>query len=108
MQPYLENIINDVSKKLDIPYDVCCRIYMSMWHFIEDKVKEHHYKDMTLEEFTQIRPNFNLPSLGKLCVTQDRFKGVMKSFEMKRLAGEQKRLREANQDVQDKEDSSEV
>lgn len=107
MQPYLEEIINQVSKELGVPYAVCCKAYMSQWFFIEEKVKQHNYKDLTLEEFRQIRPNFNLPSLGKLCVTEERFEGVLKAIEYRKRASRRKErqngeiIEEITQDVQD-------
>lgn len=80
---------------------------MSQWFFIEEKVNQHNYKDLTLEEFRQIRPNFNLPSLGKLCVTEERFEGVLKAIEYKKKAAQRKReqqieiTEDTTQDVQD-------
>lgn len=107
MLPYLEEIINQVSKELGIPYEVCSKAYMSQWFFIEEKVKQHNYKDLTLEEFKQIRPNFNLPSLGKLCVTEERFEGVLKAIEYRKKAAQRKEQQSIetteviSQDVQD-------
>lgn len=98
MLPYLEQIINQVSQELNVPFDVCCKAYMSQWQFILDKVKQYDYKDLTPEEFKKIRPNFNIPSLGKLCVTQERFENCIKAIEYKRNILKQK---EAEKDVQD-------
>lgn len=94
MLHYLEEILNQVSKELDVPYEVCCKAYMSQWFFIEEKVKQHNYKDLTLEKFRQIRPNFNLPSLGKLFVTEEKFEKVLKALEYKRKASQEKRERQ--------------
>lgn len=81
---------------------------MSQWFFIEEKVKQYNYKDLTLEQFKQIRPNFNLPSLGKLYVTEERFENILKALEYKRLAVQKKKgqqgietIKDTTQDVQD-------
>jgi len=36
---------------------------------------------MTEEEFLELKTNFNIPSLGKLSCTRDRYLGVKKRFE---------------------------
>ena len=36
---------------------------------------------MSDEEFSKLHTNFNIPSLGKLCCTLDRYRRVKKRFE---------------------------
>ena len=70
-----EDIILEVSKELDIPFAVCKEAYASMWRFIKKTAQALPLKeDLTDEQFLQLRPNFNLPSLGKLFVTQENYR----------------------------------
>lgn len=100
MQKQLEPIIEKMSKELDVPYDVCVQAYMSQWHFISEKINSMTIKDMTLEEFQKTKRNFNIPSIGKLCITEKKFQNIQRKFEYLR----QKR----NKNVQNQEDSSHV
>ena len=100
MQKQLEPIIEQMSKELGVPYDVCVDAYMSQWKFIKEKLRTFELKGMSIEQFRETKKNFNLPSIGKLCVTEKKFKGTLKAFEYI------KKRREQN--VQDKEDSSHV
>lgn len=99
MQHQLEKILSEVSEELGVPYEVCCKAYMAQWSFIYEKIGEHSLYNMSLDEFRQIRPNFNIPSIGKLCVTEERFINMKKFYEM---------LKNRKKDVQDKEDKSDV
>ena len=74
-------IINQVSKELDIPVEVVDKAYRSSFEFIKNKIQSLPLKDdITEEEFSQLRTNFNIPSLGKLVCTYDRMVGVKKRF----------------------------
>lgn len=72
---------------------------MAQWSFIYEKIGEHSLHNMSLDEFRQIRPNFNIPSIGKLCVTEERFINIKKFYEI---------VKNRKKDVQDKEDKSDV
>lgn len=74
-------IINQVSKELDIPVEVVDRAYRSSFEFIKNKIQSLPLKeDISEEEFSELRTNFNIPSLGKLVCTFDRMEGVKKRF----------------------------
>lgn len=74
-------IINQVSKELDIPVEVVDKAYKASFEFIKDKIQSLPLKeDIDEEEFSKLRTNFNLPSLGKLVCTFDRMVGVKKRF----------------------------
>lgn len=76
------NIIKKVSEELNLPLEVVDRTYKSYWVFIKDTINSLPLKeDINEEEFTKLRTNFNIPSLGKLCVTWDRLMGCKKRFE---------------------------
>ena len=74
-------IINQVSKELDIPVEVVDKAYRSSFEFIKSKIQSLPLKeDIGEEEFSELRTNFNIPSLGKLVCTFDRMVGVKKRF----------------------------
>ena len=74
-------IINQVSKELNIPVEVVDRAYRSSFEFIKNKIQSLPLKeDISEEEFSGLRTNFNIPSLGKLVCTFDRMEGVKKRF----------------------------
>lgn len=74
-------IINQVSKELDIPVEVVDKAYKSSFEFIKNKIQSLPLKeDISEEEFSELRTNFNIPSLGKLVCTFDRMVGVKKRF----------------------------
>lgn len=75
-------IINQVSKELDIPVEVVDKAYRSSFEFIKNKIQSLPLKeDINEEEFSKLRTNFNIPSLGKLVCTFDRMVGVKKRFD---------------------------
>ena len=74
-----KTIFEKVSSELNIPVKVVEYAYKSYWKFIREKIKELPLKDIKdEEEFLKLRTNFNIPSLGKLGITLDRFNKVNK------------------------------
>lgn len=74
-----KTIFERVSSELNIPVKVVEYAYKSYWKFIREKIKELPLKDIKdEEEFLKLRTNFNIPSLGKLGITLDRFNRVNK------------------------------
>lgn len=74
-------IIEQVSKETNIPIEVVDKAYKLYWKFIKDKIQALPLKeDLTEEDFSKLRTNFNIPSLGKLCCTYERMVGVKKKF----------------------------
>lgn len=77
-----EDIITETSKDLNIPYEVVDLAYKSYWKFVREKIQELPLKeDISEEELSKLRTNFNIPSLGKLNCTPERFIGVKKRLE---------------------------
>lgn len=75
------SILEKVSKELNIPEEVVDRAYKSYWEFIKEKIQSLPLKeDISEEEFSKLRTNFNIPALGKLTCTYDRMLGVKKRF----------------------------
>ena len=81
------DIIDKVSKELDISVEVVDAAYKSYWEFIKQTIQSLPLNDdISEEDFTKLRTNFNIPSLGKLTCTFDRMVGVKKRFKyIKRL-----------------------
>ena len=71
--------IKQVSIELGLPPQVVKEAYESFWTFIRKNIKALPLKeDLSKEEFDKLRTNFNVPSLGKLSCTYDRFIGIKK------------------------------
>lgn len=77
----LDAAIKKVSEELGIPEEVCHRAYMYAWKFIYEHAETPVLSiDTPIEEFKQARMNFNMPSLGKLYITEDKFNKVNRKF----------------------------
>lgn len=75
------DLVSVVSKELNIPIKAVDRAYKSYWEFIKTTIQALPLKeDINEEEFSKLRTNFNIPSLGKLVCTYDRMVGVKKRF----------------------------
>lgn len=76
-----------LSKELDIPEEVVREAYNSYWVFVRESIKALPLKeDLSEKEFSKLRTNFNVPSLGKLNCVYQRYKGVRKKYQyLKRL-----------------------
>lgn len=71
------DIEKEVSQKLNIPEDVVDAAYKSFYEFVKEKITELPLKDeLSEEEFSKLRTNFNIPSLGKLHCTYERYSKV--------------------------------
>ena len=75
------DIIGKVSQEMGLPPEVVDTAYKSYWKFIKQTIQSLPLKDdISEEDFTKLRTNFNIPSLGKLTCTYDRMLGVKKRF----------------------------
>lgn len=78
----IEKIITEVSNKANLPYEVVDLVYKSYWKFIKEKIQELPLKeDISEEKFLTLKTNFNIPSLGKLNCTYDKFLKIKKKLE---------------------------
>lgn len=74
-------IFKQVSQETGIPEEVVSVAYRAFWRFIRETIVALPLKeDLTEEEFNELRTNFNVPSLGKLVCTFDRYVGMKKRF----------------------------
>ena len=77
-------IISKVSEKTGLPERLVDRTYRAYWRAIKEHITSLPLKsDLTEEEFLKLQPNVNIPSIGKLHVTLDRYKKMKKMYEIK-------------------------
>ena len=78
-----KEIILDVSRNLDTSPDVIEKVYKAYWSFIKETIQALPLKDnLSEEEFSTLKTNFNVPSLGKLACTLDKYNRVKKRFKL--------------------------
>lgn len=76
------SILNKVSDELGLPFEVVRATYESYWKFIRETIQALPLKeDLSEEEFSKLRTNFNIPSIGKLSCTYNRYTGLKKQYE---------------------------
>ena len=98
-----DEIISKVSADTGLTTRLVDRTYRAYWKAIREHIKSLPLKeDLTEEEFMKLRPNINLPSLGKLNVTLDRYHGMKKYFEIHYKNYKGKKYKKDN-NVEDKE-----
>lgn len=89
--------IKQVAEELGIPYEVAHKAYGKAWEFIKMKMREISFdENLTEEEFKKLRPNFNIPELGKLVVTWDKYQKIQNRIAFL------KKLKEEENDSKDK------
>lgn len=77
-----DQIIANVATDVELPIDVVRSTYRAYWQFIRSSIQELPLKDdLQEEDFNRLKTNFNIPSLGKLSCTIDKYKGVKKKFQ---------------------------
>ncbi len=77
-----DEMIATVAEELELPKGLVDKTYRAYWKVIREHIKSLPLKeDLTDEEFLKLQPNVNIPSLGKLHVTLDRYHRMKKSEE---------------------------
>lgn len=97
-----------VAKQLGLPAKFVCNVYRAYWKFIKDTIEQFPLKDeLSKEDFDKLRLNFNVPSLGKLCCTYDRYCGIKITHKkLKELYGKDFEDKETETTVQSNIDNS--
>lgn len=82
-----KDIILEVSRTTGLSPDKIEKVYKSYWSYIKTIIQSLPLKeDLTDEEFSTFRTNFNIPSLGKLSCTKEKYKSTKDRFKLiKRL-----------------------
>lgn len=83
------DIIGKVSEELNLSRDIVDRTYKAYWLWVKETIQSLPLKeDLNEEDFSKLRTNFNIPSLGKLTCTFKRMQGVKKRYKyIKNLRG---------------------
>lgn len=89
-------ILSKTAEELNIPEEVVETAYKSFFGSIREKISALPLKDeLSEEEFNNLRTNFNIPSLGKLHCTYERYTGMKER---------KKYLEKLKKEYEDKED----
>ena len=71
----LDEIISEVAKEKCMTKEFVKKVYLSYWRAIREHISSLPLKeDLTDEKFLELQPNVNIPSIGKLYITLDRYK----------------------------------
>ena len=71
----MKRIIDKLSYELNLPKKTIENTYLSYWKYIKNTIEKLPLKDnLTKEEFNSLKVNFNIPFMGKLFCTYDRWK----------------------------------
>lgn len=72
-----KEIIRKVAESLDLPIGLVDKTYKGYWKSVREHIEHLPLKeDLTDEQFLVLQPNVNIPSIGKLYVTLDRYRRV--------------------------------
>ena len=82
-----KQIIKQVAKELDLPEDLVRNTYKSYWKVIKQiiesrQIKSKSTKMLSQEEFDNNVVNINIPSIGKLNCTYDKYQKVLTKFNL--------------------------
>lgn len=78
-----KDIYLNVSKTLRISPDVVEKVYKAYWLYIKTTIEALPLKkNLTEDEFSKLKTNFNIPSLGKFNCILDKYKGIKSRFNL--------------------------
>lgn len=81
----MQEIYQKVSKDMGLPTTIIEKGYKAFWKAAREHITSLPLKeDLTDEEFMRLQPNVNIPSIGKLHVTLDRYKRMKKMNEIRK------------------------
>ena len=79
-----QEIISKVAAELQLPGKLVDKTYRAYWRSVREHISALPLKeDLTEEEFSKLQPNVNIPSIGKLNVTFDRYRKMKKMYNIK-------------------------
>ena len=76
-----EEIISGVSDSTGLSQRLVHKTYKAYWRAVREHIASLPLKeDLTDEEFLRLKPNVNIPSIGKLYVTLDRYHKLREQY----------------------------
>lgn len=79
----MQQTIDLLSKELGLPAETIVKSYKAYWLFIRHTIEGLPLKeDIDKESFDRLRTNFNIPNLGKLACTYERYLGIKKKYKV--------------------------
>jgi hypothetical protein len=95
-----EEAVARIAEELSLPKKFVDRVYRAYWKAVREHIAALPLKDdLTDEEFSKLQPNVNIPSIGKLYVTSERYRWCKDKFEyIRQLRENQKDNAEDNED----------
>ena len=77
-----KEILAAVSVKLGIPKTFVTKVYRAYWRAVREHIESLPLKeDMSDEEFKKMKPNVNIPSIGKLYVDLEKCRKINEKCE---------------------------
>lgn len=74
-----DECIKEAANELNLPLDYVSKVYKAYWRTIKEHIESIDFKDnLTEEEFNKLRPNINVPYIGKFYVTYKYYENLMK------------------------------
>lgn len=78
-----QQIVDNVSYELSLPRELVDKTYKAYWFFIKQYIQSLPLKeDLSKNNFSQLKTNINIPSLGKLTCTYNRMLNMKKRLEI--------------------------
>ena len=82
-----KQIIKQVAKELNLPEDLVRNTYKSYWKVIKQIIESNNIKYskdsiLTAKEFNSKQMNINIPSIGKLNCTYDKYQKTIAKFNL--------------------------
>ena len=82
-----KQIIKQVDKELNLPEDLVRNTYKSYWKVIRQIIESNNIKYskdsiLTAKEFNSKQININIPSIGKLNCTYDKYQKTIAKFNL--------------------------
>lgn len=95
-----EEAVAKVAEELQLPKKFVDRVYRSYWKAVREHITELPLKDdLSDEEFIRLQPNVNIPSIGKLYVTVEKYRWWKDKFEyIKQMRENREKDAEDNED----------
>lgn len=76
-------ILSKVAESTGLSSSLIDATYKAYWYIIREHISSLPLKDdLTESQFNKLQPNINIPSIGKLYVTYDRYKRMKKSYKI--------------------------